>query len=139
MRNTLIAFGFALLAPVAARAQSSGPSPAPSAAVFEKTLLGTWEGPYQSEQTPPGGLRLSITKQDTLWKATLTVLNDQDMPGSEVTEFKVSGGHISFAQEIMGMTCRANAELVAGTLKGESQCEQGGTVVVTATWVLMRA
>ncbi len=139
MRHALIVLGCALLAPLAANAQSAAPASAPSAASLEKALPGTWEGPYQSEQVPPGGLRLVIAKEDTLWKARPTVLNDQEMPESEVTELKVSGGHMSFTQEIMGMICRANAELVAGTLKGESQCEQGGTVVLTATWVLMKA
>ena len=71
-----------LAAPVAA--QSPAPKPvAPTAA--EKPFMGTWEGPYTSEQTAPGELRLVISKDTTL-KASLTVMSDQPIEAGETRE-----------------------------------------------------
>ena len=123
-----------LAAPVAA--QSPAPKPvAPTAA--EKPFLGTWEGPYTSEQAAPGELRLVISKDTTL-KASLTVMSDQPIEAGETRELKIEGGVISWVQDIMGMVCRASAMINAGTLKGETVCEQGGAVAITAGWVLVK-
>jgi len=129
----------ALLAATALPAAAQTPTPKPSltAASVEKALIGTWECPYQSEQAPPGLLRLVIEK-DTAWKATLGVITDQDIPAGEVQELKVDGEHISWVQEIMGMTCRTSATLEAGSLKGDTSCEQGGAVAITAGFVLLK-
>jgi hypothetical protein len=123
-----------LAAPVAA--QSPAPKPAaPTAA--EKPFLGTWEGPYTSEQAAPGELRLVIAR-DTALKASLTVMSDQPIDAGEIRELKVEDGVISWVQDIMGMVCRAAAMINAGSLKGETVCEQGGAVAITATWVLVK-
>jgi hypothetical protein len=123
-----------LAAPVAA--QSPAPKPvAPTAA--EKPFLGTWEGPYTSEQAAPGELRLVISKDTTL-QASLTVMSDQPIEAGETRELKIEGGVISWVQDIMGMVCRASAMINAGTLKGETVCEQGGAVAITAGWVLVK-
>lgn len=118
-------------------AQVPTPRGSDAESAAEKQLIGTWEGPYQSDQASPGGLRLVISK-DTAWKAVLTVSTDQEVPTGEVTEFKVEGTRLSWVQEIMGMTCRSSGELVAGTLKGETACEQGGAVAITAGWMLLK-
>lgn len=123
-----------LALPVALSAQAK---PDTSATSLEKQLIGTWEGPYQSDQAPPGGLRLVIAR-DSTWKVTLGVISDQEIPAGEVNEFRVDGGRISWVQDIMGMICRSSAELSAGTLRGESNCEQGGAVAITATFVLLK-
>ena len=121
-------------APVAA--QSPAPKPvAPTAA--EKPFLGTWEGPYASEQAAPGELRLVISKDTTL-KASLTVMSDQPIEAGEVRELKIEDGVISWVQDIMEMSCRASAMVNAGTLKGETVCSQGGVVAITAAWVLVK-
>jgi hypothetical protein len=123
-----------LAAPVAA--QSPAPKPvAPTAA--EKPFIGTWEGPYTSEQTTPGELRLVISKDTTL-KASLTVMTDQPIEAGETRELKIEDGVISWVQDIMGMVCKASAMVNAGTLKGETVCEQGGAVAITAAWVLVK-
>lgn len=123
-----------LAAPVAA--QSPAPKPvAPTAA--EKPFMGTWEGPYTSEQAAPGELRLVISKDTTL-KASLTVMSDQPIEAGETRELKIEDGVISWVQDIMGMVCKASAMVNAGTLKGETVCEQGGAVAITAAWVLVR-
>jgi hypothetical protein len=123
-----------LAAPVAA--QSPVPKPiAPTAA--EKPFLGTWEGPYTSEQAAPGELRLVISKDTTL-KASLTVMSDQPIEAGETRELKIEDGVISWVQDIMGMVCRAAARIDTGTLKGETVCEQGGAVAITAAWVLVK-
>jgi hypothetical protein len=123
-----------LAAPLAA--QSPAPKPVnPTAA--EKPFLGTWEGPYTSEQAAPGELRLVISKDTTL-KASLTVMSDQPIEAGETRELKIEEGVISWVQDIMGMVCRASAMINAGTLKGETVCEQGGAVAITAAWVLVK-
>jgi len=123
-----------LATPVAA--QSPAPKPStPTAA--EKPFLGTWEGPYTSEQAAPGELRLVVSR-DTALKASLTVMSDEPIEAGEVRELKIENNVISWVQDIMGMVCRASAMINAGTLKGESVCEQGGAVAITASWVLVK-
>ena len=100
----------------------------------EQKFIGTWEGPYQSDQAAPGGLRLVIAK-DSVWKVTMEVVSDQPIPAGEITDFKREGTTISWSQLIMGMTCVAQATLTEGTLRGESNCDSGA---ITATWVLLK-
>jgi hypothetical protein len=137
MRHLVRAVALLALTAVPASAQAPAPKPSPSASAVEKQLLGTWEGPYTSEQVPPGSLRLVLTK-DPAWKAVMSVISDQPIESGEITEFKVEGTTISWSQVIADMNCHASAELVNGTLKGESSCEQGGQVAVTAAWVLLK-
>ena len=102
----------------------------------EQKFIGVWEGPYQSDQAPPGGLRLTIAK-DTAWKVSMEVVSDQALPAGDITDFKREGNTISWNQEISGLMCKASATLTDGTLKGESHCEGGGNLIA-ATWVLLR-
>ena len=129
----------ALLVLLAAPAVAQSPTPKPNspATSAEKPFLGTWEGPYQSAQAAPGEIRLVISR-DTALKASLTVMSDQPIEAGEVRELKVEDNVLSWVQDIMGMTCRAAAMINAGTLKGETVCEQGGAVAITATWVLVK-
>lgn len=128
----------ALLALIAAPVAAQSPAPKPSSpSAAERPFLGTWEGPYQSEQAAPGEIRLVISR-DTALKASLTVMSDQPIEAGEVRELKVEDNVLSWVQDIMGMTCRASAMINAGTLKGETVCEQGGAVAITATWVLVK-
>ena len=129
-----LAFLVLLAAPLAAQSPAPKPTPPTSA---EKPFIGTWEGPYTSEQASPGELRLVISKDTTL-KAALTVMSDQPIEAGETRELKVEDGVLSWVQDIMGMVCKASAMVNAGTLKGETVCEQGGAVAITATWVLVK-
>ncbi len=137
MRRFLSAAALLAATALPATAQAPTPRPSPTPASVEKLLIGTWEGPYQSDQAPPGGLRLVIAK-DPQWKATLGVISDQEVPPGEVQEFKVEGEHLSWVQEIAGMVCRTSASLDSGTLKGDTSCEQGGVVAITASFVLLK-
>jgi hypothetical protein len=128
----------ALVALIAVPAAAQAPAPKPVApSASEKPFMGTWEGPYTSEQAAPGELRLVISKDATL-KASLTVMSDQPIEAGEVRELKITDGVISWVQDIMEMVCRASARVDAGTLKGETACEQGGVVAITAAWVLVK-
>lgn len=109
----------------------------PAAQDISRQLLGTWEGPYQSEAVPPGTLRLTVAKGDKQeWKVTLIVTSDQPPPTGDITDFTVQGNAVSWSQDIADMQCRSTATLVAGVLKGTAECSQGGAVVVTATFLL---
>ena len=112
--------------------------PQPKAEDIGPKLIGTWQGPYQSEQAPPGGLKLVIGKEAAAWKVTLGVVSDQPIDAAEVREFKVEGSQVSWAQDIMGMECKTLATLENGTLKGGTECSQGGAVAITATFVLLK-
>jgi hypothetical protein len=128
----------ALLILLAAPAAAQSPAPKPTApTAAEKPFLGTWEGPYASEQAAPGELRLVIAR-DTALKASLTVMSDQPIEAGEVRDLRITDGVISWVQDIMEMVCRASARIDAGTLKGETACEQGGVVAITAGWVLVK-
>jgi hypothetical protein len=124
---TLLALG---AAPVFAQATA--------AADLTPQLIGTWEGPYQSEQAPPGSVRLVIAKEAGEWRVSLGVVSDQEIPSSEVKEFAVDGNQISWVQEIMGMECRSLATLDHGTLTGGTECGQSGAVAILATFVLLK-
>jgi hypothetical protein len=102
----------------------------------EQKFIGVWEGPYQSDQAPPGGLRLTIAR-DSVWKVAMEVISDQVLPAGDITEFKREGNTISWMQEIAGLICKAQATFTDGTLRGESNCDGGGNLIV-ATWVLLR-
>ncbi|HTL05473.1 MAG TPA: hypothetical protein VL241_06965 [Gemmatimonadales bacterium] len=120
----------ALTAGVAAAQQPAAPD-------ISKQLLGTWEGPYQSEAAPPGSLRLTIAKGDKgEWKVTMIVLSDQPPPTGDIQEFTVQGNSLSWSQDIADMQCKSTAQLVAGVLKGTAECSQGGAVALTATFLL---
>ena len=125
----------ALLAATALPVRAQAPKPAPAATAQEKQLIGTWEGPYVSEQAAPGSLRLMIAR-DSVWKLTLEVMADQALAVGEARDIKVDGTTVSWVQDIMEMTCKAEGTIVAGTLKGNTSCEQGGQVAITASWVL---
>jgi len=119
--------GFALPAVAQAPRQSS----------LANQILGTWEGPYQSESVPPGSLKLVVARgEQNSWKVTMEVLSDQPPPAGEVQNFTVTNDSVSWTQLIAEMECRSTATLVAGVLKGTAECWQGGAVAVTATFLL---
>jgi len=128
-RVALPALVFAAVSARAAQAQVPSPD-------ISKQIVGTWEGPYQSESVPPGSLKLVIGKDATGWKVSLTVISDQPPAAGDVKDFTVDKGTIAWVQEIADMECRSTATLVAGLLKGSAECTQGGAVVVTATFLL---
>jgi hypothetical protein len=126
--------GVVLLA-LATNAEAQG-KPAPSAEVARQ-FIGTWEGPYQSEAVPPGSLKLVIAQDEKQqWKVTLEVISDQPPAAGEVRDFTVEAGTVSWVQDISEMLCRSVAKLVAGVLKGDAECSQGGAVVLTASFLL---
>lgn len=112
--------------------------PVPAQGDLSKQILGTWQGPYQSESVPPGALKLVVAKENAEWKVTLEISADDPPPAGEVREFKVENGEASWVQTVADMECRSIAKLVEGALKGGAECSQGGAVVVTATFVLIK-
>lgn len=131
--NRTLPLALALLAMGAASARAQ----TPAGPDVSKQLIGTWEGPYQSESVPPGTLKLSIAKGEKQeWKVTMVVISDDPPPAGEVKDFVVDGGTVSWTQDIADMVCASKATLVAGVLKGTAECSQGGAVVVTATFLL---
>ena len=113
---------FSAVCVLPAGAQKSQPTPADSA---KAKFAGTWEGTYQSDHAPDGGMRLTVAR-DSVWKATLDISADQPIPTREVTDFEVDGNNVYWNQELMGMPCKSSAVLVDGTLKGETNCGHGG-------------
>ena len=134
LRSTSVMFGLLMFAAAPAPAQV----PTPKTDDLSPRLIGTWEGPYQSDQAPPGALRLVIGKEAGVWKVTLQVQSDQPIDVAEVRDFKLDGSQISWAQDIMGMECRTQAMLENGTLKGGTECSQGGAVAISATFVMLK-
>jgi hypothetical protein len=132
--NRSLLSGLVLLALSGTAAAQDKPVPS---AELSRQLIGTWEGPYQSEAVPPGSLRLIIAQDEKHeWKISLEVISDQPPPAGEVRDFTVEAGTVSWAQDIGDMLCRSVAKLVAGVLKGDAECTQGGAVVLTASFLL---
>lgn len=134
-RIAALAVALTALTAVPALAQVRQP---PKAEDIGPKIIGTWQGPYQSDQAPPGGLKLVIAKEGAAWKVSMGVVSDQPIDAAEVRDFKVAGNEITWVQDIMGMECKSLATLENGTLKGSSECAQGGVVAVTATFVLLK-
>lgn len=112
-------------------------NPAAPVADFAKQLIGTWEGPYQSEAVPPGSLKLVVAQDaNQTWKASLEIISEQPPAAGELRDFTVEGNSVSWVQDVDEMSCRCLAKLVSGLLKGDAECSQGGAVVLTATFLL---
>ena len=135
MKRMILVLGLA--AGIALPASAQAPKAAPAPTAQQKQLIGTWEGPYVSEQTAPGSLKLVIGR-DSVWTLTLQVIADQELAVGEAREITVDGTTVSWVQDIMEMTCKAEGTIVAGTLKGGTTCVQGGQVAITASWVLLK-
>jgi hypothetical protein len=132
--NRLALAGFLSFSLAAAAQAQDAPAPA---ADISKQLIGTWEGPYQSEAVPPGSLKLVVAREaNKEWKVSLAIISDQPPAAGELRDFAVEGNSVSWVQDIDEMTCRSVAKLVAGLLKGDAECSQGGAVVLTATFLL---
>ena len=130
MRFRLVA-AFAGVVFSARMASAQVPSPD-----ISKQIIGTWQGPYQSEAVPPGSLKLVIARDATGWKVTMDVISDQPPAVGDIKDFTVDNGTLSWSQDIQDMNCKSTATLVSGVLKGSAECSQGGAVVVTATFLL---
>ena len=133
MKVTSVALAFVVLSGASAAAQAP-----PAAADMSEKLLGTWEGPYQSDMAPPGGIRLVAAIENGAWRVTIAVISDQELPSSEISDFKVEGGVVSWSQEIMGLDCRSQASIENGVLKGGTECSSGGALAITATFLLQK-
>ena len=108
----------------------------PPASRLATQIIGVWEGPYQSEAVPPGTLRLTVSREQDTWKATLEVMTEQPPPVGEIQKFTVTDEAATWTQIIAEMECRNTASIVDGVLKGSAECWQGGAVVVSATFLL---
>lgn len=113
-------------------------SPVSAQGGLSKQLIGTWQGPYQADQVPPGSLKLVVARDTSGWKVTMDVISDDPPPVGEVREFKVEADQVSWVQDIAEMECHAVAKMVGGALKGQSECTQDGALAVTATWILVK-
>jgi hypothetical protein len=78
-----------------------------------------------------------VAKENGAWKVTLAVISDQELPGSDITDFKVEAGVASWSQGIAGLDCRSQATIENGVLKGGTECNGGGTAI-TATFLLQK-
>jgi len=113
-------------------------SPVLAQGTLAKQVIGTWQGPYQAENVPPGSLKLVVARDTSGWKVSMDVISDDPPPVGEVREFKIDADQVSWVQDIAEMECHSVAKLVAGALKGQSECTQGGALAVTATWILVK-
>lgn len=144
MKHMMVLVGLLALAPGAMHAQQPTPSPLPQPKVDQPAdigpkLIGTWQGPYASDQAPPGSLKMVIAREAGVWRVTLEVISDQPVDASDVREFTVNGNEISWLQDIAGLQCKSLVMLENGALKGGSECSQGGGAGITASFVLLKA
>jgi hypothetical protein len=113
-------------------------SPLAAQGNLAKQVVGTWQGPYQTDQAPPGSLKLVVARDTSGWKVTMDVISDDPPPVGEIRDFKVEVDQVSWTQDIAEMECHSVAKMVGGALKGQSDCMQGGALAVTATWILVK-
>ncbi len=132
IKVTSVALAVMVLSGASAAAQ------APAVADMSNKLIGTWEGPYQSDMAPPGGLRLVVAMESGVWKVTIAIVSDQEIPSSEINDFKVEGETVSWSQEVMGLDCRSQASVENGVLKGGTECSSGGATAIAVTFLLQK-
>ena len=109
-----------VLAGTAANAQSSsGAGGSGSKAV--PSFVGEWEGAYQTDHGPNGPMSMRISK-DSAWKATAELVSGSQTIPTVISNVSVDGSTITWAQEIMGMSCKASAVLDGVELKGTTDC-----------------
>jgi len=104
-----------------ARAQAARPAQDSLTTRF----VGVWDGRFVTDHGPAGGMQLTVAR-DTGWTASIEMAHDDQAIPTRVTNVKVAGKKISWSQEVMGMTCTANATVDGSTMTGEASCGQMG-------------
>lgn len=99
--------------------------------------VGTWTGPFVTEG-PTGTFTLVIARNGDAWKVENSVESDGAPPPGEVREFKVEGNAFSFVQSYADLEVIFRGALEGGELKGTLEAYQGGGLVGTGTFTLIR-
>jgi hypothetical protein len=117
MRAVLVGL---VLAGASVGAQSS-PKAGGAGSKAAPNFVGEWEGAYQTDHGPNGPMSMRISK-DSVWKATADVVSGSQTIPTVISDVSVQGNTITWAQEIMGMSCKTSAVLDGVELKGTTDC-----------------
>ena len=79
-----------------------------------------------------------MAMENGAWRVTIAIISDQELPSSEISDFKVEGGVASWSQDVMGLDCRSQASIENGVLTGGTECSSGGAIAITATFLLQK-
>src|SRR5438552_14292002 len=112
LRRLAISFTILLLATTGMVAQQSTDKPSVRADTATAKFTGVWEGTYTTDHTPPGGMRVEITR-DTAWTVSTNIVADHAIQSSG-TGVRIDGNVIKWTQDVMGMTCETSST-VGGT------------------------
>jgi len=121
MRTAMTAGVLGLVLAVAPATAQASPKAGAASAKAAVSFVGEWEGAYQTDHGPNGPMSMRISK-DSVWKATAEVVSGSQTIPTSISDVAVDGKTITWAQEIMGMSCKASAVLDGAELKGTTDC-----------------
>lgn len=121
MRRAMTAVFVGLVLAAAPAAAQSSPKVGSADAKAVTNFVGEWEGAYQTDHGPNGPMSMRISK-DSAWKATAEVVSGSQTIPTRISDVSVDGNTITWAQEIMGMSCKTSAILDGAELKGTTDC-----------------
>jgi hypothetical protein len=113
-------------ASVGAQSSPKAGGPGPKA---PPNFVGEWEGAYQTDHGPNGPMSMRISK-DSVWKATADVVSGSQTIPTVISDVSVQGNTITWAQEIMGLSCKTSAVLDGVELKGTTDCGHASMTIV---------
>ena len=90
-----------------------------------KALVGTWEGSYTSDHAPTGAMKAVFVQDSIVKLSSFALTMDNTMQTLEVRNFSFTSDEISWAEDLMGMSCQTTAVLKNGQLKGAIVCGHG--------------
>lgn len=127
MTKLLLAAAFTVFSATTASAQSSAPPKnSPQSDSTISAVVGTWEGSVYSDHVAESAIRLTFSNSPAFGVVVSIVSNGQQFVDGVATELTVDGTAVMWRQGLMGVSCKANAVLIAGSLKGGFDCGQGG-------------
>lgn len=125
-RFITVAIVAALLSSSQAHTQQATAKPSPQTDSTVTALVGTWEGSVYTDHAPEMALKITFTKGHALGATVSITSGGTEYVDGESTELKVDGTAIAWKQGLMQTSCKANAVLISGALKGTFDCGGGG-------------
>lgn len=127
MTKLLLTTAFAFFSAATAGAQQAAPQKnSPQSDSTITALVGKWEGSVYSDHAPESVLKMTFSKSPAFGVVVSIVSGGQEFVDGAATELIVDGTAVMWKQGLMQVSCKANAVLIAGSLKGGFDCGHGG-------------
>lgn len=99
--------------------------------------VGTWSGPFVSDG-PTGTFTMVIAREGDAWKVEHSVESEGAPPPGEIRDFKVEGNTYTFTQTFGDLDVVFRGTLEGKEIKGNLEAYQGGGLVGTGSYTLIK-